>query len=94
MEICRVIGNVWATKKAPALEGLKLMIVQNLHGTEDQNVCKVAADMVGAGIGERVLVVRGSSARLAASNPQTYIDAAIVGIVDEMEIPNEGRGGN
>ena len=60
MIICRVIGHVWATKKEPRLEGLKLMVVQE---EGNQRKTHVAADVVGAGVGEQVLVVSGSTAR-------------------------------
>ena len=56
-----VIGNVWATKKEDALNGLKLMVVQRIEPSSDKRLeSLVAADCVGAGIGERVLVVTGS----------------------------------
>lgn len=79
-----VIGNVWATRKEEALNGLKFMVVQRVD-MADGNTYEsfVAVDCVGAGIGERVLVVTGSSARKALDNPQTPVDAAIVGILDE-----------
>lgn len=81
-----VIGNVWATKKEDTLNGLKLMVVQRLDladGKEHESF--VAVDCVGAGIGERVLVVFGSSARKALRNPDSPVDAAIVGILDEVK---------
>lgn len=84
MVICKVIGHVWATKKEENLEGLKLMVVQ-----EEENKSKntyVAADVVGAGIGERVLVVSGSTARKAFGNDDVPADMAIVGIIDNLEI--------
>ena len=87
MILCKVIGNVWCTRKDDALAGLKLMIVRRLDiltgGGESEPF--VAADCVGAGVGERVLVVTGSSARKALANRDTPMDAAIVGIVDEVE---------
>ena len=78
MIICRVIGHVWATKKEPTLEGLKLMVVRE----EDDDDTFVAADVVGAGIGERVLVATGSTARRALGTDETAADCAIVGIID------------
>ena len=81
MVICQVIGHVWATKKEPSLEGLKLMIVKeegNAHSF-------VAADVVGAGVGERVLVVSGSTARRALGTDSCAADCAIVGIIDPTE---------
>ena len=82
MQICRVVGHVWATKKEPTLEGLKLMIVE-----EEETVGRsfVAADVVGAGVGERVLVVAGSTARRALGRDDCAADCAIVGIIDPTE---------
>lgn len=79
-----VIGNVWATRKEESLNGLKFMVVQRLEPS-DQTAQEsfVAVDCVGAGIGERVLVVTGSSARKALDNPHAPVDAAIVGILDD-----------
>lgn len=86
MLICEVVGHVWATKKEPSLCGLKLMIVRALtpEGQPLENTF-VAADIVGAGIGERVLVVNGSTARRALGKDELAADAAIVGIIDSVE---------
>lgn len=82
-----VIGNVWATKKEEALNGLKLMVVRRQDAaTGEARESFVAVDCVGAGIGEQVLVVTGSSARMALSKPDMPVDAAIVGILDQVEI--------
>ena len=82
-----VIGNVWATKKEESLNGLKLMIVRRIEATDDsRHQSFVAVDCVGAGIGEKVLVSTGSSARQALSSDTIPVDAAIVGILDEVEI--------
>ena len=60
MLICKVIGHVWATKKEEGLEGLKLMVVQEIDGNgRKKGSTFVAADVVGAGIGEQVLTVSG-----------------------------------
>ena len=59
MLICKVVGHVWATKKDDGLNGLKLMVVQEIDGEQCFGHTFVAADIVGAGIGERVLVVGG-----------------------------------
>jgi ethanolamine utilization protein EutN len=90
MKICTVIGNVWATKKESSLEGIKLMIVadENADGGVRAADAFVAADLVGAGIGERVLVVSGSTARFATKKDDSVVDAAIVGIVDATEEGN------
>ena len=82
-----VIGNVWATKKDDQLNGMKLMVVQRIDPADGKRLESiVAADRVGAGIGEQVLVVTGSSARMALASPDIPMDAAIVGILDEVEI--------
>jgi ethanolamine utilization protein EutN len=85
MIICKVIGHVWATKKEASLNGSKLMIVQRQNLNDSDNSFFVAADIVGAGIGETVIVVNGSTARLVTGRDNTAIDAAIVGIVDALE---------
>ena len=86
MTICEVIGHVWATKKEPGLNGMKLMIVRELaEGDRPTDKTYVAADIVGAGIGERVLVVSGSTARRAFGPQEPPTDAAIVGIIDSVE---------
>ncbi|MCL2445874.1 MAG: EutN/CcmL family microcompartment protein [Oscillospiraceae bacterium] len=81
MVICKVVGHVWATKKESSLEGLKLMVVES----EADATSFVAADVVGAGIGERVLVVSGSTARRALGQDDCAADCAIVGIIDPTE---------
>jgi len=80
MLICRVAGSVIATRKHEKLRGCKLMIVEPMSGGD----AFVAVDNIGAGVDERVLVVRGSGARLAYDSSEAMpIDAAIVGIIDE-----------
>lgn len=88
MIIGKVIGSLWATKKDELLEGCKLMIVQPLNVEKETNCGEpiVSVDMVGAGIGETVIMVMGSSARSAVSNTKMPIDAAIVGIIDDIEV--------
>ena len=87
MIICRVIGHVWATKKEQRLEGLKLMIVREEDGPKNaKDKVYVAADVVGAGVGERVLVVSGSTARQAFGRDNVPADMAIVGIIDSVEV--------
>jgi ethanolamine utilization protein EutN len=87
MIIGRILGTVVATRKDPRLEGQKLLLVRqlNLQG-EDESSYLVAVDTVGAGFRERVLVVSGSSARLAEGMQDRPVDAAIVGIIDTVEV--------
>lgn len=88
MNVGKVIGNIWATRKEERLAGLKLMIVRpiDLLHEETHLIPLVAADLIGAGIGETVLFVSGSSARSAVKDTAIPVDAAIVGIVDDKEI--------
>lgn len=87
MKICKVVGNVWASKKEENLNGMKLMVVQQTDERgEKKDQVFVAADVVGAGIGERVLVVSGSTARKAMGGDNIPVDAAIVGIIDSVEV--------
>ncbi len=87
MIIGEVKGNVWATRKEQTLNGLKLMVVQRIDLANNSQYLEsfVAVDCVGAGIGERVLITQGSSARLALSQSDVPVDAAIVGILDESQ---------
>ena len=89
MIICNVIGHVWATKKDEQLEGLKLMVVQESDGPKRKTY--VAADAVGAGIGEMVLVVSGSTARGVFGNGHVPVDMAIVGIIDNLEVNRNAK---
>ena len=89
MIICRVIGHVWATKKEENLEGLKLMVVRE-EETAKKSIL-VATDVVGAGIGERVLVVSGSTARKVFGRDNVPADLAIVGIIDNLEIDRTAK---
>ncbi len=86
MIIGRILGTVVASQKDERLTGKKLLIVRplNLDGT-DQSGYVVAVDSVGAGFHERVLVVAGSSARLAEGNKDCPVDAAIVGVIDTID---------
>ena len=92
MVICKVIGHVWATKKESRLEGLKLMVVQeDSSGGKGAKNTYVAADIVGAGVGEQVLVVSGSTARKALGGDEVPVVMAIVGIIDTLEIEREAK---
>jgi ethanolamine utilization protein EutN len=88
MLIGRVIGTVVATRKHERLVGSKIQIVQPLEPQQDKARGEpiVAVDAVGAGVGERVMVVRGSGARQAVDNDQCPVDATIVGIIDHIDI--------
>lgn len=91
MLICKIIGNVWATRKNSALDGCKLMIVEPIEFENHSKMYPiVAVDMIGGGVGETVLVVSGSSARVSVGSGSAPIDHVIVGIVDKVDLPGEG----
>ena len=82
MVTARLIDNIWATRKSELLNGYKLMLVEIIGGIEAGKRL-VAADVISAGIGDRVLVTTGSSARRMLENDNIPVDAAIIGIIDE-----------
>ena len=87
MLLARVVGTVVATRKDERLVSSKLLIVRPVDpsGKVDGNYL-VAVDTVDAGTGETVLIVSGSSARMAAGLKDCPVDAAIIGIVDQVEV--------
>ena len=88
MLICRVVGTVVATQKNRKLESAKLMLVQPLTlDDKPRGAAMLAIDSVGAGVGEKVLVVfEGKAAGDALGRKAAAVDAAIVGIVDAVEV--------
>ncbi len=89
MLIGRIIGTVVATRKDEKLVGSKLMITQPLSfKLEPLGEPVIAIDTVGAGIGELVLYTEGTAGRIAARKLDAPIDAAIIGIVDNIDIPD------
>ena len=87
MILGRVVGTVVATRKDERLLGAKLLLVRTIDPRgKDEAGYTVAVDTVDAGVNERVLVVTGSSARMAAGLKDSPVDAAIVGIVDAVEV--------
>ncbi len=87
MILARVVGTVVATRKDPRLEGKKLLILKPVSPDgKDENGYVVSVDTVGSGVGERVIAVSGSSARMAEGCKDIPIDNAIIGIVDEVHL--------
>lgn len=88
MQIARVIGTVVATQKNRKLEGAKLLLVQPLTlDDQPKGATLLAIDSVGAGIGEKVLVViEGKAAGDALGRKAAAVDAAIIGIIDAVEV--------
>lgn len=90
MLIGRVIGTVVATRKDEKLIGSKLMITQPLDlDLNPKGDPIIAVDTVGAGIGELVVYTTGTAGRIAARKLDAPIDAAIIGIIDEMDVNKE-----
>jgi ethanolamine utilization protein EutN len=91
MLIGRVIGNVVATQKTPSHEGQKLLLVQPLHlDGSDRGNPVLAVDSVDAGAGDRVLLsMDGYSAMSSVGRPASPIDMAIIGVIDEIDLPEE-----
>ena len=88
MILARVIGDLVATQKHASHEGRKILLVQplNLDGS-DRGDTVLALDSVEAGVGDRVLVVQeGWSAMTSVGRPQSPIDMAVIGIVDQVDI--------
>ena len=87
MLLAKIVGTVVATRKDPRLVSNKLLIVRAMdpRGKGD-GAYLVAVDTVDAGVGETVLVVSGSSARMASGLKDCPVDAAIVGIIDAVEL--------
>ncbi len=87
MLLGRVVGHVVSTAKHEQLTSLKMLLVQPLHPSGASHGSELmAVDSVGAGVGERVLVVvEGRSASQAVNLPAAPLDAAIVGIVDRID---------
>jgi len=87
MILARVVGTIVATRKDPRLEGFKLLIVKPVSPDgKDESGYVIAVDTVSAGSKETVLVVSGSSARMAEGCKDKPVDATIVGIVDTVSV--------
>ncbi len=87
MQLAKVIGTVVSTRKEDSLVGYKLLVleVQDPGSASPHGERLVAIDTLGAGVSETVLFVRGGAARINLSSPAP-IDAAVVGIVDSVDV--------
>ncbi|HBB29926.1 MAG TPA: ethanolamine utilization protein EutN [Clostridiales bacterium] len=90
MIIGKVVGKLWSTRKNDKLNGQKFLIVK-LMSEENRflNELFVAVDIIGAGTGDLVIIVKGGAARIAINDQTVPIDATIVGIVDSIEVEHE-----
>lgn len=87
MQLAKVVGTVVATRKEPSLEGLKLLLVRPIdEGGKETGNHLVAADAVGAGPEEIVLIAAGSSARQTTMTDKRPVDAVVMAIVDTWSI--------
>ncbi len=87
MFLAKVVGTVWSTKKSPDLEGIRFLVVHpyDLEKDPTRNIV-IVADRLGAGTGEMVMCAFGKAARTAMGNQDMAIEAAVVGIVDRVDI--------
>ena len=94
MILARIVGTVVATRKDPRLVSNKLLVARPMdpHGKSEGNYL-VAVDTVDAGFGETVLIVSGSSARMASGMKDCPVDAAIVGIIDTIHVETDLKAG-
>jgi microcompartment protein CcmK/EutM len=87
MFLGKVVGTVWSTKKSPDLESVRFLVVHpyDLEKEPTRNIV-IVADRLGAGTGEMVICAFGKAARTAMGNQEMAIEAAVVGIVDRVDI--------
>ncbi len=89
MRLAKVVGTVVATRKEESLVGLKMLVIEEIDARtgESRNDCLIAVDTLGAGVGDVVIWVRGGAARVISDeHHRAPLDAAIVGIVDSVDI--------
>ncbi len=91
MQVAKVVGTVVSTTKSEKIEGLKMLLVKpiNLETFEEQGNILVAFDAVGAGEGEIVLIVSGSSSRQTVLTDNKPSDTAIIAIIDYIDLNNK-----
>ena len=90
MQLARVVGTVWATRKTETLDGLRLQVLRPVGpDLKDGPGSLIAADAVGAGVGDLVLYATGSSARQTMVTENRPVDAVIMAVVDSFDV--EGK---
>jgi ethanolamine utilization protein EutN len=93
MILGRIVGTVVSSRKDPRLEGMKLLVVKPITPEgADESGYVIAVDTVDSGFRETVLIVTGSSARMAAECKDRPVDAAIVGVVDTVQLDSAHEG--
>lgn len=92
MYLGKVVGTLVATRKEASLEGLKFLVLKQLDvDGQETGSYRVAADAVGAGLGEVVLYATGSAARQTKRTHERPCDGVIMAIVDQLEVGGELR---
>jgi len=90
MLLARIVGTVVATRKDERLVSSKLLVARPIAPAgKPEGSYLVAVDTVDAGVGETVLIVSGSSARMASGLKDCPVDAAVVGIIDHVEVKKD-----
>lgn len=83
MITAKLTGHIWSTRKAESLNGFKLMQAEIIGGGIESGKKIIVVDIISAGIGDRVVVTTGSSARRMLGDDNIPVDAVVVGIIDE-----------
>ncbi|WP_430606312.1 ethanolamine utilization protein EutN [Enterococcus sp. AZ170] len=82
MVTAKLMDTIWATRKSEKLNGLKLMLAEVTGGSREGERM-IVCDVIGAGIGDRVIIATGSAARRMLEDESIPVDAAVIGIIDE-----------
>lgn len=83
--MAKVVGNVVATRKEESLVGYKLLIVRRINVADEEKDECIAADYVGAGIGDYVIIGQGSAVRVNPARQKAAVDVAVIGIIDSFD---------
>ncbi len=83
MLTAKLVGHIWSTRKADSLNGFKLMQAEIIGGGTEEGRRIIVVDNISAGIGDRVVITTGSSARKMLGDDNIPVDAVVVGIIDE-----------
>jgi ethanolamine utilization protein EutN len=90
MFLGKVVGTVWSTKKVSDLEGLRFLVIHPIDlDKEPTRNMVIVADRLGAGVGETVMCAYGRAARSAMGNQDLSIEAAVIGIVDRVDVQED-----
>ncbi|MBH0229712.1 EutN/CcmL family microcompartment protein [Halobacillus yeomjeoni] len=91
MIVGEVVGNIWATRKEDNLTGFKFLVVEpDTTPAQIESSTFVAVDRIGAGVGDKVMVTRGSASAQIDDHELIPIDALIIGIIDSVEVERGG----